>query len=197
MTSSTDNTGISVLNSSAGTDGVEPVYDPAERFRIWSLSEIYTGGAGANRYVPKLDDFVVDLTSFKWYQVIKLDQTTLIPTMREIKGALPNETISPDDLLLGVGPGTISDTYRIYIDKSVMPYTMSVDKRLRFFGTTATSVKVWRGSDLTGNAKVISGLYSPSGDLLGQAVPLELAAMDNSVNQVHSDLLYHGRLTRR
>lgn len=169
--------------SSSSTDGVEPVYDPSERFRIWSLSEIYTGGPGQNRYVPKVDDFVVDLTTFKWYQVTRLDQTTLIPTMREIKGALPNETISPDDLLLGVGPGTISDTYRVYIDKSVMPYTMSVDKRLRFFGTTATAVKVWRGSDLTGNAKVISGLYSPSGDLLGQSVPLELAAMDSAVNK--------------
>jgi hypothetical protein len=176
---------ITTINGvpNAGTDGYVPVYDPDEKFRIWALFEIYTGGPGENRYVPKLHDLVVDLTTFQWYRVDKLDQTTLIPTLHEIKGVLPNQAISPDDLLLGVGPGTISDTYRIYIDKSVMPYTMSVDKRLRFFGTTATSVKIWRGSDLSGNAKVISGLYSPSGDLLGQTVPLEIAAVANTTNR--------------
>ncbi|HEY9663902.1 MAG TPA: hypothetical protein V6C65_36090, partial [Allocoleopsis sp.] len=170
-------------NGVAGTDGIVPVYDPDETFRIWSLTEIYTGDQGQDRYVPKVKDLVVDVDAFLWYRVTQLDQTTLIPHLDPIAGPLPNQSINQDDLLLGVGPGTISDTYRVYIDKSVMPHVMTVDKRLRYFGTMATTVKIFRGSDLTGNSKVISAMYNQSGALLGQAIPLELAATENFTNK--------------
>jgi hypothetical protein len=133
----------------AGTDGEVPVYDPDGSFRIWSLVQIYTGNQGQNRYVPKVDDLVIDLTTFDWYKVDSVDPTTMIAHMSRIQGSIPNQTISSDDRLLGAGPGTISDTYRIYVDKSVVPYTMSVDMRLRMYGTMATNVKIFRGSDLT------------------------------------------------
>lgn len=167
----------------AGTDGEVPVYSPDEGFRIWNLKQVYTGNEGKGRFVPKVDDLVIDLTTFDWYIVVSRDDTTMIPFLNPIRGSLPNQIISPDDRLLGMGPGTVSDTYRVYVDTSVMPHTMSVDARLRFHGTMASNVKIFRGSDLTGNSKVVSAIYSPSGTLIGQSIPLELVAMPSGINK--------------
>lgn len=167
----------------AGTDGVVPVHDPNGLFKIWSIKEIYLGEQGENRYVPNIGDGVVDLPNFAWYEVTALNQITLMPTLKKIDKPLPDQVLSDADMLLGVGPGDQPSIARVYIDKSVTPHTLSVDKRLRFFGTMATSVKIFRGSNLTGNEKVISAMYNQSGVLLGQEVPLELAAVENFTNR--------------
>ena len=39
-----------------GVDGKTPVYNPSARFTIWSISEIYRGDIGHNRYIPRVND---------------------------------------------------------------------------------------------------------------------------------------------
>jgi hypothetical protein len=167
----------------AGTDGIVPVYDPAARWCGWNLAEVWTGGPGDKRYVPKVNDYVYDLPNSETYIVRSLNPTTLVPVLELVTGPVSNGQLTDEDMLLGVGPGTISDTYRVYIDKSVLPYTMSVDKRLRTFGTMASTAKIFRGSDLTGGAKVISAFYNQNGTLMGQSIPLELVVMPNGANK--------------
>ncbi len=43
-----------------GVDGKTPVYNPSARFTIWSISEIYRGDIAANRYIPRVSDWVVE-----------------------------------------------------------------------------------------------------------------------------------------
>jgi hypothetical protein len=159
-----------------GIDGKVPVYEPNARWTTWSLKEIYLGQQGEKRYVPKVDDHVRDPDTNALRQVVSIDPTTMIPTMKLVHEIHLGE-FNDNDLLLGVGPGTPSDTYRIYIDKSVMPHTLAVDARLSVKGSMVSSCKIFRGSNILGTAECISATYDSSGNLLGQAIPLELVQM--------------------
>lgn len=173
-------TGITTSGIS-GTDGLTPVYDPNGLWKTWALHEIYVGTIGENRYVPNLKDYVVDVETDERWVVEEIDPSTLIPVLRKIV-TLKTGEFDDDDLLLGVGPGTQADTYRLYIDKSVLPYTMAVDARLSVKGTMVMTAKIFRGSELLGNSQVISAFYDQLGNMLGQAIPLELVEMPNDQN---------------
>jgi len=164
-----------------GLDGEVPVYSPNSRFQIWSLAEIYTGSVGANRYVPNVNDRVIDLSTNEWYSVTAINPVTFVPTLEIIK-VIPEDNFSSVDKLLGVGPGTQSDTYRCYINKSVLPHTLCVDARLRVFGSNANSAIIYKGSHLDGSAVAISAIYDQSGNMLGQNIPLELVGVNNGLN---------------
>lgn len=169
------------ISGVTGTDGVVPVYDPEGTWRIWALHDIYLGQEASKKYVPKVKDYVVDVDINDWYWVIEVDPTTLIARLGKLQQA-KNDTLSEYDRLLGVGPGTQSDTYRVYIDKSVNPHTLAVDARLTVNGTMTRTCKIFKGSELSGSDKVISAVYDQAGTLLGQAIPLELVSMPNHQN---------------
>lgn len=165
-----------------GTDGVVPVYEPTARWTTWALSQIFNGGPGANRYVPKLHDYVEDYEQYITYKVIALDPVTLIPTLQPITRPGSSGSFTLVDRLVGVGPGTQSDTYKVYLDTSVTPHALAVDTRLRVAGTMSSYVKIFKGSDLSGNGQVIGFLYDQNGTFITNNIPLELAAIDSHVN---------------
>lgn len=173
---------INLIAPVAGTDGKVPVYDPDGRWNIWALQEIYIGQQGDKRYVPKVNDYVYDYESDEKYRVLAVDPTTLISTLEKIKGVIDPGDFDDIDVLMGVGPGTQSDTYRIYIDRTVVPHTLSVDARLRVNGSMVMYAKIFKGTVVGGESKVISAFYDPSGNMLGQNVPLELVSMPNHQN---------------
>lgn len=169
------------LNAVAGIDGIVPVLNLNSRWTIWNLLEIYMGQNGSSKYVPNVNDYVINTDTDETWKVTSINQTTLIPTLVRVV-PINTGTLSQQDILLGVGPGTASDTYRIYIDKSVTPHTLAVDARLNVAGSMVTKAIIFRGSDLTGTSVAISALYDQTGTLLGQAIPLELVAMVNGNN---------------
>jgi len=173
--------GNTISSNIAGIDGIVPIYQPNLRWSTWALNEIYLGQEGQDRYVPNVKDYVVNTDTDQRWKVVAVDPTTLIPTLDEI---IPENVgaFSDYDILLGVGPGTQSDTYRVYLDKSVMPHTLSVDARLKVAGSMVTKAMIFKGSELSGTSKVISALYDQTGTLLGQAIPLELVAMEGNNN---------------
>lgn len=172
----TSNTGAIVtpiITGIVGSDGFVPVHNPQSRFQVWSLSEIFDGGAGNNRYVPNNNDLVIDMQDGQHYRVLEVDPTTAVARLTPV-GNVTAEYLSDQDRLLGVGANTDTSTYRLYVDKSVLPYVMSVDARLTVKGSAPAYVKIYRGGDLTPTGKVISAFYDNVGTLLGQSVPLEL-----------------------
>ncbi len=161
-----------------GSDGKQPVYNPDGRWSIWNKNEIYLGGPGQGRYVPKIGDLVLDQEYWIWYEVIAIDEVTYVAVLREKETKNLGGNMDDFDKLLGVGPGTQSDTYRVYVDKSVTPYIMAVDARLRVAGTMCASCRIFKGADLSNEAAVVSKVYDGSGNFLGTNIPLELVAMD-------------------
>jgi hypothetical protein len=165
-----------------GTDGITPVYNPSERWWIWAFAEIYTGAVGHNRFVPKVKDYVIDYDTYTTYIVESLDPATLIPVLRVVVPQSSSSAFTEDDILFGVGPGTQADTYRVYLDTSVVPHILAVDARLKVGGSMSSYAKIFRGGDTSVSGKVISKLYDQNGTLLSQNIPLELCAMDGVTN---------------
>jgi hypothetical protein len=165
-----------------GSDGVTPLYSPNERWCIWNLDEIYVGTVGTKRYVPKINDYVVDITSGTFYKVRTIDPVTLICTYDQVNINTVDTSLSENDILFGVGPGTQSDTYLAYVDASVVPSILAVDARLRIGGSMASYCKIFKGADVSSSGKVISRVYDQNGTLLTQNIPLELAAIDSHTN---------------
>lgn len=161
-----------------GTDGHVAVYDDAGTWKTFHISEVYTGGPGLNRYVPKIGDHIVDDTgpTVLTYKVNSLDLTTLITTWIRIHG--PCECDNGVDKLIQ----TKSKSYFAYLDTSVTPHVLAVCDRILVGGTMSDYAKIFRGTDASDAGKVVSFLYDNNGNFLTQNVPLELAAVDSHVN---------------
>jgi hypothetical protein len=168
--------------SVVGTDGQVPIYEPNGRWSWWAMHELWLGQAGEKRYVPKPNDYVMDAETYTAYVVDHIDPVTLIPTLREIRPANMSFSLSQTDVLFGTGPGTASEIYRVYIDKSVTPHVLSVDAALKVGGTQCQYAKIFKSTDVTAMGTVVSMVYDASGNLISNNVPLELAALDSHVN---------------
>ena len=173
---------VYINGSVVGTDGNVPIYDPQGTWRWWSINEVYLGEIGSHKYVPKVLDYVIDPLTYVVKIVDHLDPVTLIPTLREIRPAHMSFVLSETDVLFGVGPGTQSDTYRIYLDKSVTPHIFAVDMRLKVAGTMSSYAKIFKGAALSDDGNVISKVYDNNGNFISENVPLELVAIDSHVN---------------
>lgn len=157
----------------AGTDGYAPIYAPDDRWTQWSIHEIYTGQAGLNKFIPKLNDYVVEPESNTWWRVTNLDTITFIPELTPISFA---NNVATDVIV-----GEADDIYRVYFDKSVTPYTLSVDALLKVFGSAATTARLYRGS-IIDNTKLISRRYDNSGNFIGNDIPLQMVAYQSTDN---------------
>ncbi len=166
-----------------GNDGVAPIYNPNGRWSWWSVTEIYTaGGPGSGKYVPNINDYAMDPDTATVYKVTAVDPITLAATLVETTMSPVPGSFVPPDILFGVGPGTQADTYRVYLDTSVIPYVLAVDVRLKVAGTKAKYCKIFLGSSLGSAGTVISMVYDANGNFLSNNVPLETVAMDNVTN---------------
>lgn len=157
--------------------------DPNRGFRIFNRSEIVTVN-GNGQWVPNIGDLVFDVQQ-GFFTVISVDQTTGLSELRPWSPPINPENDPTQDLLLGAGPGYPSESYRIFLDTSVTPFTFSPDARLRFYGSMVHAYKVFRGSDISStHGKVLSMFYDPSGNFLGNAVPVEVVEVPGAVQQV-------------
>lgn len=174
---------LSIAGISGSVDGIAPVYDPYYGFKLWSLAQIYMGDIGLGRFVPNVQDRVWDLDSNTMYRVTDVNPVTMEATLVKVLNPISDGVLSNEDQLLGVGPGTKSDTYRIFLDTSVTPHTLVVDQRLMIPGSRTKYAKVFRGNALTSTQYVVSALYDAAGNFLGQDIPCELAKVTGNVTE--------------
>jgi hypothetical protein len=161
-----------------GNDNVAPLYNPDNRWQVWNRSDIYIGTTGTRKYVPNVGDEVHEIIGavITRYVVASIDPVTFIAVLQQENVTTITQAMSDNDILLGVGPGTQSDTYRVYVDKTVTPHRMSVDARLVIRGSNANVCKIFRNTNVSGTGVVISAIYNSSGLLLSENVPLEIVS---------------------
>lgn len=147
-----------------GTDGIPPVYEPDSVWKTWSYNEIYFGQSGDGKYVPKIDDYVVKPDTDEWFKIIGIDSTTLIPTLSGLTH-IEHTTIT--------SVNNKPETYRVYLDKSTMPYTLTVDARYWVAGTGTDYAMIFQGSELTDSQTVISMVFDQNDNMVSQRVPLQ------------------------
>lgn len=174
---------MSTIINTTGSDGIAPVYEPDSRWTQWALQQIFVPGQqGAGRYIPKVNDYVIDYTTDERWRVTDVDITTGASTLKKITAILDPGDIGDVDILLGAGPTTQDDTMRAYIDRSVIPHTLAVDGVCYVNASMASYCKFFRGANLGTAGEVVSAFYDQTGNLLGQNVPLELVREPEGVN---------------
>lgn len=159
-----------------GSDGNVPVQDLTQPNRSWFYGDIYFGGAGLNKYVPKVNDAVYQYNAngVIWYRVVSLNELTLIPILEMVVADSSAGGLTEADILNGVGPGTQSDTYRVLFDNSVFPYELCVDKRLTIGGTETVKCRIFRGADISATGTVISRSNAGVGGAIVDYILLEV-----------------------
>lgn len=164
-----------------GTDGKVPLYNPEGLFKMWASPEIFMGAEAEGRYVPNVNDLVFNPTTRALYLVTAVDQTTFIATLKRTSMDEVSGEFTDGDLLVGVGPGTRADTYRVMVDKSTIPYTCAVKATLYYPGDTVSYIKLFSGFVPDGDSNCISLLYDASNNLLGNQIPVVASNTDGKV----------------
>lgn len=152
------------------------IMDPNRGYREWHIREIYDGPTSQGRYVPNKDDAVRDWTQ-GLFQVMSVDYTTGLSVRKLWVPPLDPNALQDADILLGAGPGYQSESYRAYVDQSVMPHTLALESRIHIYSSTASYIKIFRGTDISINGEVVSQMYDSGGTFLGENIPLELVAV--------------------
>lgn len=156
-----------------GSDGATPIYQPNSRWTMWSIHEIYFGLEGNNKFIPKIKDYVVEPETGMMYIVTDLNNVTFVP---ELTPVTLKQTVNTDEIL-----SSTNDNYRIYYDRSIDPYTLSVDGFMRVYSTTASYTRIYRGTFID-PAKVISRRYDNNGNFVGHDIPLQIVAYNTHDN---------------
>lgn len=162
------------------SETIVPIADVNRGWKVWNKSEIFTG-SGFGKYVPNVEDIVVDLT-LGFFKVTEVNLSTGLSTLEPLVFTQEDEALSQQDIILGVDVAAQAESYRVYIDKSVWPYSLSCDSRLHIYGSSNSHVKLFKGVDISENGVIISEMYSPDGDLLSENIPLELVATVDATN---------------
>lgn len=157
------------------------IIDPNRGYRHWLINEIYVVG-GDGRHVPNEDDSVLDWEE-GLFRVTNVDYTTGVSTLEKWEPPKNPNVIDDQDVLLGAGPGTVSESYRVYVDQSVFPYRLACDRRLHLYGSTSSYIKIFHGTNIGVDGDVISMFFDNGGTLLGENIPLELVAMPDGNNR--------------
>ena len=179
------------MTNVVGSDGISPTYNPTDKFNLWSINEIFKynikgniiGSIGLNKYVPKVNDLIIDQSVMSFYLVTALDSLNYIALLVEKDvTSLFNSTVTAYDTVFGLETVYQSYTYKAFLDTSVIPHKLTIDTRWKIPGTMSNYCKIFLGADITATGTVISMVYDNSGNLRTNNIPLELVAIENMTN---------------
>ena len=158
-------------------------YNPNRGWRQFNRKDIVQTPNQTNKWVPNVGDLIWDETN-GWFKVEYVEEGTHVSTL--VKWVLPTETVIPgnENALVGVGPGYSSESYRIFLDTSVTPHTLTPSRRLHSYGSMVSHYKVFLGVDISPDTgKLVSAFYTPTGEWIGPAVPYETVEIPGATQQ--------------
>lgn len=147
------------------------IRDPDRGYRQWLLSEIWNGTTEGGRFVPNIDDMIIDYRR-GFLRVVEVDGLTGLSKTVEWDPKKSNSESSKENLMLGSGPGYQSESWRVNIDTYTFPHKASLDGRLQNYGSDAAYMKLFLSNDITDKGQVISMMLDGNGNLLNENVPL-------------------------
>lgn len=159
-----------------------PIIDKSRRFSVWSIKEIYTGPDGVGRFVPNVDDLVIDWSS-GMYRVINVDhEVTNLSRLVKVNFNTLGGGADDSDYAVLTGVGANSNSFRVYVDTSTVPHTLAVDSRTLWHGDSSY-IKIFYGTDTSvATGKVISAIVNNTGNIVSENIPLILTIVPNGVN---------------
>jgi len=153
-----------------------PIYNATAPWTTWSIHEIYNGSIGPNKYIPKINDYIIEPETGTMYIVTSLDTITFIPSYSPINTSATNQQIFIDALVT-----PLDDNYRLYYDKTTTPFTLKVDSLAKVYSSTSSYSRIYKGYSID-PTNIISRMYDNTGNYIGSDVPLELVGYNNVNN---------------
>lgn len=158
------------------------LYDPSRGWAVWNIDQIVLREGQVDKFVPNVKDLIWDIDN-GWWVVQEVEEGTHVPTLVKWSPPVEADVDGDENVLVGVGPGYSSESYRLFLDTSVTPHTLAPDARLHFYGSQVASYKVFLGSNVSEeHGIVISEFYTSSGDYLGPNIPLEAVDIPGANN---------------
>ena len=159
-----------------------PIVDRSRRFEKFLIGEIYTRPSGTGRWVPNVDDEVLDWDS-GIYRVIAVDhERTNLSYLQKVNFNALGGGMDDSDFAVVTGVGSNSNSFRVYVDTKTVPHTLAVDSRTLFYGDNAY-IKIFKGTDTSAaTGKVISAIVNSSGRVVSENIPLVLTIVPNGTN---------------
>lgn len=167
------------------SDKKAPIADPDRSWRVWHIDEIYHKDESdhSGRYIPNPGDLIFSETD-GFYTVEDVDYTNGEVDYKP--WYLPkHDGISDDDdsdRLLTTFAGLPSQSYRLYLDTSVVPHTVAVDARLKIYGSVVKHMRLFVGYD-AGSDDAISRDYDSDGELIDDKIPLEKVRSEDDAEE--------------
>lgn len=157
--------------------------DPNRGFRIWSRKDIWMGFTlqgqldQNGKSVPNVGDLVVDYDNPLFWKVVAIDSTIPIDnspppytvTLEWIDLSRISNTSNTSIHIEGSSSIANEAMYAFYND-SVDPHVINLDGMFRIYGSSATMVKLFLGTDVSENGEVISVTFNSSGDVISENV---------------------------
>ena len=156
--------------------GTQPIYEADRGWRQWHIDEIYTGPEGKGRMVPNINDLVFLQAQRRYQIVVDLDKSSYLSRLADYDFKDPEDGLSTGDILLGIGPGYTSESFRAYIDTSVTPHTLTLDDVMHAYGSAVSHYKVFLGTAIGASGIVVSAYYNQNNEFVSENIPMELAA---------------------
>lgn len=155
--------------------GTQPLYDPNRGWRQFHINEIYTGPDGQGQMVPNVDDLVFLQSERRYQIVVDLDLASYLSRLADFDFKDPDDGLTTGDILLGIGPGYTSESFRAYIDTSTLPHTLTLDDAMHAYGSSVSHYKVFLGTNTGNSGVVISANYNQNNEFVSENIPMELA----------------------
>ena len=159
-----------------------PIVDRSRRFTQFRIDEIYTGPADTGRWVPNVNDLVLDWDN-GFYKVVSVDhERTNLSYLQKVNLNSMGGGMDDSDFAVVTGVGSNSNSFRVYVDTKTVPHTLAVDSRTTFYGDNAY-IKIFKGTDTSAaTGKVISAIINSSGKVVSENIPLVLTIVPNGTN---------------
>ena len=158
-----------------GIDGHIVQYNPSAPWRLWSNTEVYIGIEGKDKHIPNEGDWIVDPINMTLSRVIDVDTVTGISNIEPVTLNFNQQVALDSDLIPNIG----SETFRVYVDKSVHPHILTVDCHYRIFGTDASHMVLYKGGGDITDAPKISEIYDEDNLFKSNDIPLESILVDS------------------
>lgn len=165
-----------------GSDNVQPLRNENDKWEMWAITDVYVGLEGKDRFVPKVNDYVIRPQTYETWIVRSVDPVTLIPALEPIRPYGMSAEMSQEDILFGVGPGTQAQLLRVYVNRNTFPYRLTVDTHCFVGGAAMAYAVIYKNGDPAVGGEPVSRMYDNSGNFIGVEVPLEVVALDSHTN---------------
>ncbi|QXO09713.1 hypothetical protein pEaSNUABM11_00289 [Erwinia phage pEa_SNUABM_11] len=146
--------------------------DKDRGWRAWGIDDLYNETTGTG-FVPNPNDWIYYPSTNIVYKVLTVNYSAQTWTKEPLNG-IP---LVGDDSPLGGHYPLRSDKYRVYVDSTKNPATMSFDNNVTWNGADVEGVRIFRGNDITDAGEILSGYYK-DGKL--QKTYLPMASISNA-----------------